>query len=186
MRKLVLWMQLSLDGYTEGPNGEFDWPVVKESLHSHFVERAREHGAFLYGRKVYEGMTAYWPTADADPNATKPTVEYAQLWRPIPKVVFSKTLEKADWNTEIVREDIAGAVAKLKEQPGGDIVLFGGAEIARQFIAQDLVDEYTLFVHPVILGGGKALFPAGERKNVKLVESKSYDGGVVHLQYARA
>jgi dihydrofolate reductase len=187
MRKLTLWMQMSLDGFTQGPHGEFDWPTMDPELHGYFVEELRGVGGFLYGRRVYEMMAAYWPTADTDPASTAHQVAYAKIWKPMPKVVFSRSLEGADWNTRIVADDLAGEVTRLKQQPGGDLVLFGGAETAGGFIRQDLIDEYRLYVHPVVLGGGTPLFPASDKRHgLRLVRSRTFDSAVVQLHYARA
>jgi len=106
MRRVSLWMQMSLDGYTEGPNGEFDWPIVNKELHTYFVDELRAMGAFLYGRKVYDGMVAFWPTADTDPSSTALQAEYARVWKPMPKIVFSRTLKHVEWNTTVVGENI--------------------------------------------------------------------------------
>jgi dihydrofolate reductase len=187
MREVSLWMQMSLDGYTEGPNGEFDWPIVNEELHTYFVDELRAMGAFLYGRRVYEGMVAFWPTADMNPASTPLQAEYARLWKPMPKLVFSKTFDHVEWNTTVVSENIADEVARLKQQPGKDLVLFGGADIASTFMRLGLIDEYRLFVHPVALGGGTPLFPAtDERVKLTLVEARMFDAAVVHLRYQKA
>jgi dihydrofolate reductase len=187
MRKVSLWMQMSLDGYTEGPNGEFDWPVVNEELHAYFVDELRAMGAFLYGRKVYEGMVAFWPTADMNPSSTPLQAEYARLWKPMAKIVFSKTLDDVEWNTTVVSENIADEVARMKQQPGKDLVLFGGADIASTFMRLGLIDEYRLVVHPVAQGGGTPLFPAtDERVKLTLVEARTFDAAVVHLRYQKA
>lgn len=186
MRNVILWMHQSIDGFFEGPNGEFDWPIVYPELMAYFIDQARAAGAFLYGWRVYELMGSYWPTADTDPD-TPESAEYARVWKPMPKIVFSKTMDRADWNTRVVNENIADEIAALKEQPGGDLVLYGGAEIAAAFMKLGLIDEYDIFVHPVILGGGRPLFPAlADRTNVRLVESRTFDPGVVWLRYQRA
>lgn len=151
MSRVSLWMQMSLDGFVEGPDGAFDWPVVKEEVHRYFNDELRAVDSFLYGRKVYDGMAAFWPTVEAGPSSSPRHVEYAEIWKPMPKIVFSRTLAAAGWNTRVVRDDIAGEVAKLKGQPGTHHVLFGGAEIASAFMRLDLIDEYRLFVHPVAL-----------------------------------
>jgi len=187
MRRVSLWMQMSLDGYTEGPNGEFDWPIVNKELHTYFVDELRAMGAFLYGRKVYDGMVAFWPTADTDPSSTALQAEYARVWKPMPKIVFSRTLKHVEWNTTVVGENIMEQITKLKQQPGGGLVLFGGADIASTFMRLDLIDEYRLFVHPVVLGGGTPLFPpSDERAKLTLVEARTFDSVVVHVRYQRA
>jgi dihydrofolate reductase len=187
MRTLTLWMQVSLDGFTSGPNGEFDWPIVDEQLHRYFIDELRPMDAFLYGRKVYEMMAYFWPTADTSPASTPAQVEYAQLWKPMPKVVFSTTLDGADWNTRVVGDKLVEEVTALKQQPGHGLVLFGGADIAATFMRHDLIDEFRLFVHPVVLGGGTPLFPTAEqRRNLQLVQARTFDSAVVHLHHRRS
>lgn len=186
MGKVILWMQLSLDGFTAGPNGELDWPTVDPEVHQYFNDELRSADTFLYGRKVYEGMAAFWPTADADPAGSPRLADYSQIWKPMPKIVFSRTLEDAEWNTRVVSQDIAGEVARLREEPDTFHVLFGGAEIASTFIQQDLIDEYRLFLHPVVLGDGASLFSGlDDRINLRLVESQTFDSAVVHVRYER-
>lgn len=183
MRKLILWMSVSLDGFIEGPNRELDWHLVDDELHSHFNEDLKTMGAFLSGRVGYELMAGFWPTADTDPSSTPPMVEFAGIWRDMPKIVYSSTLEQARWNTTIEREVVAEEVLKLKAEPGGDLVL-GGADIAAAFMHHDLIDEYRLYVHPVVIGRGKPLFPAsGVRIDLKLAETRTFGNGVVLLRY---
>src|SRR5256884_1204956 len=141
-------MSVSLDGYIEGPNREIDWHMVDDELHYHFNEQLKGMGAFLSGRVTYELMAAFWPTADSDPSSTKPMIEFARIWRDMPKIVYSKTLQRADWNTTVVRDVVPGEVGQLKAQPGGDLVL-SGADLARAFMERDLIDEYLIQVHPV-------------------------------------
>ncbi len=184
MRSVILWMQVSLDGYAEGPHGAFDWPMVDEELNGFFVQELRQAGMFLYGRKVYEMMASFWPTADEQSWATEPQAAYARLWRPMPKIVFSNTLERAEWNARVVGTDLEQQIAALKEQPGGDLVLFGGPQIAATFQRLGLIDEYRIFVHPVILGAGTPLIPElPSRTALRLVEVRSFGSPVVHLRY---
>jgi dihydrofolate reductase len=185
MRKLILQMSVSLDGYIEGPNAELDWHLVDEELHTHFNDELGSMGAFLSGRVTHELMADYWPTADRDPSSTPPEVEFARIWRDKPKIVYSRTLEEAGWNTTIVREVVPDEVRQLKEQPGGDLAL-GGADLAATFLKHDLVDEYRLYLHPVIIGQGKPLFPPLEsRIHVQLAETRVFGNGVVLLRYVR-
>ena len=115
------------------------------------------------------------------------TAEYAEIWKPMPKIVFSRTLADVEWNTRVVGEDVAGEVARLNAQPDTHHILFGGADIASTFVTLDLVDEFRLFVHPVALGGGTPLFPAlQETLNLTLVQARTFDSAVVHLRYRRA
>jgi dihydrofolate reductase len=185
LRKLIFMMSVSLDGYIEGPDGELDWHLVDEELHTHFNEELGAAGAFLDGRVMHELMAAFWPTADADPNSTPAMVEYARIWRDMPKIVYSRTLERADWNATVVREVVPDEVRALKAQPGGDLML-GGANLAATFMEHDLIDEYRLYVHPVVIGRGTPLFPISDRKvELRLAESRAFGNGVVLLRYQR-
>lgn len=185
MSNLVLMMSVSLDGYFEGPNRELDWHLVDDELHSHFNEVLGAMDAFLDGRVTYELMAGYWPTADADPDAAAPVAEFARIWRDMPKLVFSRTLEQAGWNSTIVREIDPQAIRELKERSHGDLAV-GGAELAAAFRELDLIDELRLYVHPVVLGSGRPLFPpGGARLDLRLVETRAFGNGVVLLRYAR-
>jgi dihydrofolate reductase len=184
--KVIVWMQVSLDGFTQGPNGEFDWPQVQGEVHQHFVDTLRDAGTFVYGRRVFEVMAAYWPTADTDPNSTQAQVDYSMIWKPMPKLVVSRTLAGADWNATVANRVDAALVEALKERSEGDIYLFGGAETVAEFARNDLIDEYQLFVHPVVLGGGVPLFPAlAERQRMSVQEARIFDGAVTGLRYRR-
>ena len=184
MRKLIYSMGVSLDGFTAGPDGEIDWSAPDEELHRFHNQQTREVGAELYGRRMYEVMT-YWETADEKPSAPDYELEFARIWKDIPKIVFSKTLEKVEGNARLVRDGVADEVAKLKEQPGKDLAV-GGAGLASTFIKLGLIDEYRLFVSPVVLGGGTPYFPAvDERINLELVETRSFGSRVVYVRYQR-
>jgi dihydrofolate reductase len=183
MRKVVLSVSVSLDGFVEGPDREIDWHLVDDELHSHLNGQLRPMGAFLSGRVTHELMAGFWPTADADPASTGPMAEFAAIWRDKPKIVFSRTLTRADWNTTIKREVVVEEIMALKARPGGDLAL-GGAGLAATFLRLDLVDEYRVYVHPVLIGRGKPLFqPAETRTDLQLVESRAFGNGVVLLRY---
>ena len=185
MRKVILMMSVSLDGFIEGPDHDLGWHMVDDELHSHFNEQLRGMGAFLDGRVTYELMAGFWPTADADPSSTGPMVEFAAIWRDMPKFVFSRTMEGAGWNTTVVRHVVPEEIEALKARPGGDMVL-GGADLAASFMRHDLIDEYRLYVHPVVIGRGKPLFPPGAAKVVLgLAEIRTFGNGVVLLRYER-
>jgi len=184
MRKIVLMMSVSVDGFFEGPDREIDWHLVDDELHGHFNQLLGAMGAFLDGRVTYELMAAFWPTADADPSSTGPMAEFARIWRDMPKIVYSRTLQRADWNTTIVRDVVAEEVMKLKSQPGGDLAL-GGADLAAAFMRHDLIDEYRLYVHPVVLGQGRPLFPPDAKIDLRLAETRTFGNGVVLLRYQR-
>jgi dihydrofolate reductase len=185
MRKIVLQMSVSVDGYMEGPDRELDWQLVDDELHSHFNEVLAGMGGFVSGRVTYELMAGFWPTADQDPASTGPMVEFAPIWREMPKIVYSRTLERAGWHTTVVREVVPEEVRALKAQPGGDLAL-GGADLAATFMRHDLIDVYRLYVHPVAIGRGKPLFPALDRRiGFRLAETRAFGNGVVLLHYDR-
>jgi dihydrofolate reductase len=178
-------MSVSLDGFMAGPDGELDWHLVDDELHHHFNVLLGPMGAFLDGRVTYELMAGFWPTADQDPSSTGPMVEFARIWRDMPKIVFSRTLERADWNTTVVRDVDPAEIAKLKAQPGGDLAL-GGADLAATFLRHDLIDEYRLYVNPIILGRGRPMFQAPDTTiNLRLAETRPFGNGVVLLRYER-
>lgn len=185
MRKIVLQMVVSLDGYIEGPNRELDWHLVDEELHDHFNRQLGAMGAFLMGRPMYELMAKFWPTADQDPLAPRPMIEFAAIWRDMPKFVYSRTLERADWNSTIVRDVVPEQIEELKARPGGDLSL-GGAGLTAVFMRYGLIDEYRLYVVPVVLGNGKPLFPPGTPKtDLQLTETRPFGNGVALLRYQR-
>ncbi|MCQ9183625.1 dihydrofolate reductase family protein [Streptomyces sp. IBSBF 2953] len=188
MRKIVLMMSTSLDGYIEGPDHDISWHRVDEELHQHFNTFIRGLGGLLSGRTTYELMAGYWPTADADPDASATEAEFAGIWREMPKIVYSRTLERADWNTTIVRDVVPEEVVALKEQAGGDLGL-GGADLAAAFLRHDLVDELRVYVHPVLIGRGKPLFPHTDtaiETALRLTGSHAFGNGVALLRYERS
>ena len=179
-------MSVSLDGFMEGPNRELDWQSIDEELHQHFNDELRTMAAFLDGRVTYELMAGYWPTADEDPASSPTVVEFAGIWRDMPKVVYSRTLQDAEWNTTIVREVVPADVLALKAQPGGDLMI-GGADLATEFMRHDLIDEFRIYVHPVVLGRGKPLFASTDLTiRLRLIETRTFGSGVVLLRYELA
>ncbi len=136
-------MSVSFDGFIEGPDRELDWHMVDDELHSRFNDQLRAMGAFLHGRVTYELMVGFWPTTDTDASSTAPMVEFAGIWRDMPKIVYSRTLERAGWNTTIVRDLVVEEVMALKAQPGEDLAL-GGPDLAAAFMQHDLIDERML------------------------------------------
>jgi dihydrofolate reductase len=186
MRKIVFGMSVSLDGFFEAPEGDLSWTFPDEELHTHFNDLDRTFDTHLYGRRLYELMAAYWPTGDEDPDAPEYEKEYARIWRAMPKVVFSKTLQQVGWNSRLVRGDAAAEVNRLKALPGGAMSV-GGAELAASLMQLGLIDEYRLYIHPVILGEGRPLFGAlREPIHLRLVETRIFGSGVVLLRYAKA
>lgn len=186
MRKVIYAMSVSLDGFIEAPNGDLRWSLIDEELHQHFNDLEARIDIHFYGRRMYEIMAAYWPTAGENLSAPIVELEYARIWKDMKKIVFSKTLKQVGWNDQLVRENIVAEVSKLKALPGKDMSV-GGAEIASVFMQHGLIDEFCLYFHPVILGGGKPMFrQVHERINLRLVETRTFGSGVVLLKYQRA
>ena len=187
VRRIIFMMSVSLDGFMEGPDRELDWQLVDAELHAHFNEWLAAAGAFLDGRVTYELMAGFWPTADLDPAATPTMAEFARIWREMPKIVYSRTLdpEALAWNTTVAREVVVADIERLKAEPGGDLVV-GGAELAAAFIRHDLIDEYRIYVQPVLIGRGKRTFLAPDVKaRLRLLETRVFGSGVVLLRYER-
>jgi dihydrofolate reductase len=184
MRKLIYSMSVSLDGFIAGPQGEIDWSAPDEELHRFHNEQVREIGAHLCGRRLYETMV-YWQKAEENPSASDYELEFARIWKGLPKIVFSKTLQEVEGDARLVRDGLADEVAKLKEQPGKDLAV-GGAGLASSCMELGLIDEYRLFVSPVVLGGGTPYFPAlEERIDLELVETRTFRSRVVYVRYRR-
>ena len=185
MRKIIWMMSVSVDGYMEGPNREIDWHMVDDELHRDFNGWLAGAGGFLEGRVTHELMAQFWPTADQDPTAPPPVVEFARIWRDMPKVVYSRTLVRADWNATVVHDVVPAEVLALKAQPGGNLVL-GGAELGAEFARHDLIDEYRLYVHPVVIGRGRPMLrPSDAKVPLQLIETHTFGNGVVMLRYER-
>jgi dihydrofolate reductase len=184
MRKLIYSMTVSLDGFIAGPGGEIDWSPPDEELHRFHNEQTRELGAHLLGRRLYEAMV-YWETAEEKPSLSDYELEFARIWKALPKIVFSKTLNKVVGKATLIRDNAAEEAARLKEQPGKDLAV-GGAGLASTFTRLGLIDEYRLFVSPVVLGGGTPYFPPlDERINLELVETHTFGSRVVYTRYRR-
>jgi dihydrofolate reductase len=183
-RTVIYAMGVSLDGFIAGPDGSIDWTAPDEELHRFHNEQARATGVNLYGRRLYEAMR-YWETAEDVAGAPEHELEFARLWKQTPRLVFSTTLDRVEGGASLARGDVAEEVARLKEQPGGSISV-GGAGLAATLISLDLVDEYRLFVYPVVLGAGTPYFPAlDERIDLRLAEGRTFGSGVAYLRYER-
>src|SRR5690348_3184243 len=171
MRKLIYSMTVSLDGFVAGPGGDISWSGPDEELHRFHNDRVRELGAHLLGRRLYETMV-YWETADQDPSASAVTLDFAHIWQALPKIVFSTTLESVEGNARLASGDVVDELARLREEPGGDVEV-GGAVLASELIKRNLIDDYRLFVSPVVLGGGTPYFPAMDgRIELELLETR--------------
>ena len=175
-------MGVSLDGFIAGPEGEIGWAAPDEELHRFHNQQTRAMGGHLCGRRLYEEMV-FWETADENPSAAEHVLEFARIWKQSPKIVFSTTLERVEGNARLVRDHVGEEVAKLKAQAGKDLSV-GGANLAASLIELGLVDEYRLFVSPVVLGAGTAYFPAlDEGIDLALVETRVFGSRVVYLRY---
>lgn len=183
MGKVIVMSSVSVDGFMEGPGRSLAWHMVDDELHTHFNDVLRTAGAFMSGRVGYELEAEVWPEADADPEAPAPVADFARMWREKPKYVFSRTLSEAGWNTTVVHEVDPGHIEALKERHG-DLYL-GGTDLTGAFLRQGLVDGLRLYVHPVLVGGGRRLFlDEGGLRALDLVEHRVFGNGVALLRYA--
>jgi dihydrofolate reductase len=175
----------SLDGYMEDESGDFEWTAPDEEVHAFINELERPVGTYLYGRRMYEVMRV-WETPEALPDATPAMLEFGDVWRAADKVVYSRTLETVTTDrTRLERDFDAGAVRELKASAERDLTI-GGPELAAHAIRAGLVDEYQLFVVPVLLGGGIRSMPDGVRAELELVDERRFEGGFVYLRYRAA
>jgi len=189
MKKVVLLMHTSLDGFVAGPDGEMEWISMGEPIFEDAIELASSADAALYGRTTYLMMEGYWPGVLTNPSSTTNQLHHAQWVEDIKKVVFSTTLESVEWNnTQLVKENVAEEVANLKSQPGdGILLIFGSPRLTHSFTGMALIDEFYLFVNPIALGDGIPLFRnTGSHIRLELLETKNFDSGVVKHRYAVA
>ncbi|MBA4382740.1 MAG: dihydrofolate reductase [Sideroxydans sp.] len=185
MRKIVSFVHLTLDGFVASAQGGLDWVSLTEELFDYVGQRIQQTDTALYGRVTYQMMEAYWPTAAAKPNASKHDHEHSAWYKTARKVVLSRTLaNKNEANTKIIRDHLKDEITQLKHGAGSEILVFGSASATHALMAEDLIDEYWIFIHPVILGQGIPLFKnIKDRTKLKLVMSKTFSSGVVCLQY---
>lgn len=180
MAKVIYITSMSLDGYVEDETGAIDWGNP-EQIHEFITELVRPMETYLYGRRLYETMAYFGAPAIEDYPPERR--EFARVWQKAEKIVFSRTLETAATrNTRIERDFNPEAIRKLKRESARDMNI-GGAELAGHAFAADLIDECHLFLHPVILGGGKPALPTGLRRNLELLDTRRFDTGVVHVHY---
>lgn len=181
MRKIIVSNLVSLDGFMAGPNGEIDWFLWNEETAQYAKDLAKSIDTILFGRVTYELMANFWPTPAAD--SEDPVI--TQYMNDTAKIVFSKTLEKADWkNTRVIREINSEEILKMKQQPGKNMVIYGSGGLVSSLTQLGLIDDYRIFVNPVILGQGKPLFKdLKDRHKLKLINSTIFKNGVVLLHY---
>ena len=180
-------MHVSLDGFVCGPDGEQDWMTMTDDSAGEFLvpELQSTVDTILVGRVLYQGFASYWPAVADDPHAPQSLVDFARWMEDTPKIVFSRTLGEVSWkNSRLAGMDPAAEVAALKKQPGGDMVIFGGAGLVAGFTKLNLVDEYRIKLEPIALGRGRPLFAdLPDRVRLKLQRSKGFDSGLVALSY---
>ena len=181
MRKLYSFNMVTLDGFFEGPNRDISWHNVDAEFNEFAIEQTNSGDALLFGRVTYQIMASYWPT----PDAIKDDPIVADHMNRTPKIVVSRTLEKAEWNnTRLIKDQVAEEIAKLKQQPGKDIAVFGSAILLSTLMQFDLVDEHRIMLNPVILGQGTPLFKnSKDKQNLKLVNTRIFGNGNVLLCY---
>ncbi len=181
MRKLILQMMVSIDGFYRGPKGELDWHNVDREFNEYAADFLNNVGMLIFGRATYQVMAAYWPSE----NAVKNDPVVAERMNNLPKIVFSRTLKKAEWeNTRIIKENINDEILKLKRETGRDIAIFGSSDLALTLIKHGLIDEYRIIVSPIVLGKGKTLFKGyNERLKLRLLKTKTFNSGNVLMYY---
>ncbi len=185
MGKLIYCLNVSLDGFIETPDKSLAWTKVDDELHTWFNGQMRGVDASLYGRRLYELMAGYWPTAGSDPEATETERDFSRLWLETPKIVFSTTLPSVDFNSRLVRGDVGEQLARLRTEFEGDLEV-AGPNLASQFVRRGLVDEYRLLVHPVIIGAGTPFFPQLDAPiDLALTETRTFGSGVTLLRYEK-
>jgi dihydrofolate reductase len=183
VRSVTYSMGVSLDGYIVGPDGGFNWTAPDEEVFRFAIDQIREVGVHLLGRRLYEAML-YWETADQDPSLDDSMLEWVGLWNPLPKVVFSTTLSAVQGNARLASGGLAEEIARLRAEPGNGNIAIGGATLAAEVAALDLIDEYRPKVYPVLVGGGVPFYPQRERRvDLELVETRTFGSGVVYQRY---
>ena len=183
MRSVTYSMGVSLDGYIVGPDGKFDWAPPDAEVFRFWIDEIRGVDVHLMGRRLYETML-YWETADQDPSIDDHEREWTALWKPLPKVVFSTTLREVRGNARLAAGGLAEEIERLRAEPGEGAVAIGGATLAAEAAALDLIDEYRTIVYPVLVGGGIPYFPRRERRvDLELVETRTFSSRAISLRY---
>ena len=182
VRRVTYAMNASLDGYIVGPDGGFDWSAPDADVFRFWIDEIRDVGVHLMGRRLYETML-YWETADPG-SLDEDEVTWTGLWNPLPKVVFSTTLSEVQGAARLATGGVAEEIEWIRAEPGEGDIAIGGATLAAEAAALDLIDEYRVVVYPVLVGGGISYFPQGERHvNLELVETRTFSSKFVYLRY---
>jgi dihydrofolate reductase len=183
MHSVTYSMSMSLDGYIVGPDGRFDWTAPDPDVFRFWIDDIRQVGVHLMGRRLYETML-YWETADDDASLGAAELEWTALWKPLPKVVFSTTLQAVQGNARLAAGGLADEIARLRAEPGDGEIAIGGATLADEAAALGLIDEYRTMVYPVLVGGGIPYFPRRERRvDLELLETRTFGSKVVYLRH---
>ena len=183
MGRLIYGFNVSVDGYIADAQGNIDWSAPSDEWHQYWTDFEREPAVSIYGRRLYELMSAYWPTADKAPDATPLIVDFARVWRDMPKVVFSSTLNSVDWNSRLERGDPVEVVTRLKAETEGQMEV-AGATLATPIVQAGLVDEYRIVIAPTAVGGGTPFLPTlPSWISLRLLENRTFPGGAVLLRY---
>lgn len=185
MRKIVSFVHVSLDGFVAATNGGLDWIIVNEEIFDHVEKRIKETDTAMYGRVTYQMMESYWPTAADQPAATRHDIEHSRWYKQASKIVLSKTMHDVNLpKTRIIGDNLPDEITQLKQGIGSEILLFGSPTATHSLMAENLIDEYWLFVNPILLGQGVPLFKGIQnRAPLKLVTCKQFSSGVACLQY---
>ena len=187
MRKIIVSMRVTLDGFIAGLHGEMDWmeEFFDEALANYESELQKTVDTTLFGRETYQGFESYWPKVALDPASPKGLAEYAQQLNAMRKIVFSKTLSRAEWNNSVlVHEIVPEEIIKMKQEPGRDMVIYGSASIVQTLTNLGLVDRYRLLIFPIVLGSGKPLFhDISHKMKLSHISSTTHSSGVVVLVY---
>jgi dihydrofolate reductase len=183
MRRVTYSMNVSLDGFIAGPDGGIDWTVPDGEVFRFWIEGIRDVGVHLLGRRLYETML-YWETADEDASLDDAELEWAELWKPLPKVVFSTTLSAVEGTARLAYGGLGEEIERLRAEPGEGDIAIGGAMLAAEAAGLGLIDEYRVVVYPVLVGGGVPFFSHRQRRvDLELVETRTFGSGVVYLRY---
>ncbi|MEW1601459.1 dihydrofolate reductase family protein [Streptomyces sp. NPDC093808] len=183
MRAVTYSMSVSLDGYITGPDGGIDWSTPDDGVFRFWIDEIRQVGVHLLGRRLYETML-HWETAADDPSLDDAQREWTELWNPLPKVVFSRTLTEVRGAARLAAGSPAEEIERLRAEPGDGEIAIGGAALAAEAAAAGLIDEYRTMVHPVLVGGGTPYFPRdGRRVDLELVETRTFASNIVYLRH---
>jgi dihydrofolate reductase len=193
MRKVILSMQMTLDGFSTGPNDEMDYlpsftnEMMWKDLHQEMWRNLEAADTFILGRRTYQIWEKYWPAAANNPKSTESDIRFSRFADETQKIVISNTLDRVEWkNTRLIKDNINEEIQKLKQQPGKNLIVAGGATVTKTLASLGLIDEYLIVVHPVILGKGKLLLKdLNVRQNLKLIGTRTFNSGAVELLYSR-